>query len=337
MSASVFKRTSVAVLSVGAIVGGVTLGLALVDLVGIDAEELKVAGAVGLLTSVLSLALIATKEGLGGLARVFRYVFGKSSNFGLDDGVALVVGVATLSALLAFSTEVLWLGAPPPPPPSPPKCETQFEACKQYDAGTVGCDTCKGLQTINQELERLKLEGIGAFPLWFGNAHTDNGELNGESKGVALTADQFRNWRAGLFGRTSWHTGNAYCVVGHSSIAPFKGWSRAKSNALNRQAANLRADNVAEALLAALKREGRRSKVASCHWGSYGAMVRPNARTGEHLSGADKQLFSRSVFVYGMSPKARRSTDELGLLCGELITERLKTGPLDLKCSEFAS
>ena len=333
-STEVFKRVLVAVLAVAAIVGGGVLGSEfhndLDEVWGFDDEKLKSAGEFGLLASLLSLALMATKEGLGSLSslvRLLRYAFGKPETFRPEEGIVLFIGIAALSALPVFSAQAYWF--PPPPPTSPQQCETKFEACEKLHAGTE-CNTCEALQTINQQLERLRLDSIGAFPLWFGNAQTDHGELNSESEGVALADDQFESWQPSLFGGASWHPGIAYCVVGHSSVARFKGWPQGKSNELNCQAANLRADNVA----AALRKEAHGSRVASCHWESYDAMVRPKAQSGEHLSDADRQLFSRSVFVHAVSSQAAQSTEELGLLCDQLIAKRLKMQALDLKCIE---
>ena len=332
-AAEVFKRALVAVLAVAAIVGGGCLGELinnhLAAALDFDQDKLKFAGDAGLLTTALSLVLMATKqeEGLSSLIRLLRYIFGKSGTFMPKEGIVLFIGIAALSALPVFSAKAYLVEYPPPPPPQ--QCETKFEACKELHAGTE-CNTCEALQTINQQLERLRLDSIGAFPLWFSNAHTDHGELNSESEGVALADDQFESWRPGLFEGAAWHPGIAYCVVGHSSVARFKGWPQGRSDELNCQAANLRADNVA----AALRKEARGSRVASCHWESYDAMVRPKAQSGEHLSDADRQLFSRSVFVHAVSSQAARSTEELGPLCDQLISKRFKMQTLDLKCVE---
>lgn len=330
----VFKRVLVAVLAVVAIVGGGFLGYELnSDLVGAwnfedEKKKLKFAGEAGLLASVLSLALMATEEGLSSLIRLLRYIFGKSRTFRPKEGIVLFIGIAALSALPVFSA-LAYLGRIPPSPTPHQQCETKFEVCSRLHAGTE-CDTCEALQTINQQLERLRLDSIGAFPLWFSNAHTDHGELNSESEGVALADDQFESWRPSLFEGAAWHPGIAYCVVGHSSVARFKGWPQGRSDELNCQAANLRADNVA----AALRKEARGSRVASCHWESYDAMVRPKVQSGEHLSDADRQLFSRSVFVHAVSSQAARSTEELGPLCDQLVSKRFKMQALDLKCVE---
>ena len=162
------------------------------------------------------------------------------------------------------------------------------------------------LDCLDDKLDNLKLERIAAFPLLFANARaerTDDGETLDPAVGVKLVDGQFKRWRDELFPDGQWPAASrddvAYCVVGHSSPAHFKGF--VDTDRLNREAANCRGQNAARALAASLKEKNVNHAVATCRWRDYKMMSRPEVASGEHLSDEDKWLFNRSAFVYPIS------------------------------------
>lgn len=128
----------------------------------------------------------------------------------------------------------------------------------------------------------------------------------------------------------------AYCVVGHSSEAPFRGFK--ETNRLNLEAANLRGQTAASALAAYLDGQGVNQPVAACSWRAYEAMSRPELASGEHLSAEDRWLFSRSATVYpitvpdnGPDLVAQHCTETMaGKMC------RTKATPQCARCLECA-
>ena len=148
------------------------------------------------------------------------------------------------------------------------------------------------------------------------------------------TDGQFRRWREGLFPDGRWpddlRDDVAYCVVGSSSPARFRGFK--DTNSLNLEAANRRGRSMAEALAAYLSGQGVDQVVAACHWCDFGTMSRPEAVNGEHLTDEDRWLFNRAAIVYPIS--LDENEQDLGLRCTESVAERVCGSGIHLKCAK---
>ena len=351
MSAEQWKRVLAGVLALLFIFLGVEaghyLGDAYLDSGECVEQNRDVVSGVGFFGVLLSI-LMAFRDGLGAIGEFFRYLIGRKNDFSWSkEGFAIGVGAFALIVLSSFST--LTLVEECPVPPEPPKCQTTFEACGTLSLGAE-CDACNAHQSIHrtvrkidQELDSLKLERVGAFPLLFSNARTNGGQLTAESPGIQLADGQFERWRHDLFGSATWPLdtvdGLVYCVVGYSSLASFEGKTREQSNVLNCKAANLRAANVAAALAEAVKSKPVGTpRVASCRWRSYEAMVRPHLHPDAHLSEGDRHLVSRSVFVRAFRKAQAPSTSDAKsgapMSCPEWVASESNAQPEDLECLE---
>ena len=175
-------------------------------------------------------------------------------------------------------------------------------------AGLGGVDDA----VADKVLERLRREGLclsmgscgggtasmeSMLTLFYENAHLDPGNsLSEGSHGVRLTDEHEARLESlavafAPCAKPPDHVVN-FKVRGHSSTAEFKKFTSDKSNALNLEAANLRAKVVAEYL-------DQSGFVAdSLEWNSYDAIDRPYSDSSELISGeTDQEALNRSVFV----------------------------------------
>lgn len=304
-------------------------------------EDVTLAGVLSLAATLLSLAVTASKDGLEGIAKIWRAATQGGETIRLLDVGRTMIGLAAASVFLSFFF-VAQGGCEPPEPP--PICSTMYEACENLPAGTE-CRTCNAHEEVIEEIERLKndlqelkLRRVGAFPLLFSNARTGGDELTRESHGVHLPARGLERWQEGVFGNVAWPLGEdiGYCVVGHSSIAPFRdqaGKRVSNSDDRNKLVANYRAANFASGVASAMVRQGRRPRVATCRWVSYDTIARPRLVGDDHLSEQDKHLISRSVFVHAV-PLTDVAGD-LGTRCPSVVAERTEHPAEGLECSEL--
>ena len=301
-----------------------------------------VTGGLGTFSAVISLAFSVSKAGFLHIGSLYRFVrHGDSANYRwLVDGAMLGFSAFALSGLLSFS-----LGTAVKKCPPPPECQSAHPFC----AGSRTEDDCRlckmhgkiqdQIQANREEINRLQLQRVGAFPLLFQNARSDGQEL---SHGVQPTADQFASWHNNLFGNNDrWPAaateGIGYCVVGFSSPADFKGKPRSVSDDLNVCAAKLRADGIAERLVPFLKQYQNSPQVASCRWHSYSTMKRPRVLPDAHLELSDRHQISRSAFVHGMPlpPDTEEGGNDVGSACHKFMTQKLGVEDGDLLCSTF--
>ena len=299
-----------------------------------------VTGGLGGFATVMSVIFSASKAGFIHVDNLLRFVrHGDREQYHwFSDGTVLAVAGFVFSGLLSFSWGAALDECDAPPSPSPlPICETAFVACKgsRTESDCRLCNVEQEIQAAREEIDRLQLERVGAFPLLFENAGTDGDKLS--QRGIQLAPGQLATWHRKLFGDAPWPAAAtrdvAYCVVGFSSRAPFAG--RKDSNELNVRAAQCRADSVAAELPSVLDQAA--PQIASCRWCSYGAMARPRLRSGEHLATSDKHLISRSVFVHGFRVTPEDGFD-VGATCRKLMAQKLGVdgdGGSCLSCSTF--
>ena len=307
-------------------------------------EARYVTGGLGTFSAVISLAFSVSKAGFLHIGSLYRFVrHGDSANYRwLVDGAMLGFSAFALSGLLSFSLGAAIEKCRPPPPP--PECQSTHPFC----AGSRTENDCRlcemhgkiqdHIQANREEINRLQLQRVGAFPLLFQNARSDGQEL---SQGIEPTADQFASWHDNLFGNDQWPAAAtedvAYCVVGFSSPADFKGKSRNVSDDLNVCAAKLRAEGVAERLVPFLKQYQNSPQVASCSWRSYDAMKRPRLLPDAHLELSDRHQISRSAFVHGipLPSDTEEGGNDVGSACHKFMTQKLGVEDGDLLCSSF--
>ena len=295
------------------------------------AEDITLAGMLGLAAALLSLAVTASREGLEGFGKIWRGASQGGETISLLDVGRTMIGLAAASVLLSFFF-VVQRGCE-----EPEICRTEYDACRQLPAGAE-CRACNAherileeIENLKDDLEQLKLHRVGAFPLLFSNARTGGSAPTWKSRGVALPEGSFGRWQKSVFGRAEWPLGEdvGYCVVGYSSTAPFRdrtGRAAPSSDHWNELVANYRAVNFARAL------QDLRPRVASCRWDSYDAISRPQLFGDDHLSEQDKHLISRSVFAHAVS--LENMAEDLGAYCTGVVAERTDSPIGSLECSE---
>lgn len=325
------KRVAVALAALAVVVGGGLVGPSIADkflgpIACGDTSLLQATGVVGVFSGVLTLVGIALRDGFGGLVSLLRYVSGSPVDWAKEGLVGLFIGVLALSglsALGAFVAEAVVIDESCPQS----TCATQFnEVCGKLEAGPAchACNTRNAHRLLDEKLDRLLRQRIAGSALLFPNARaerTEDDERLDPEVGVKLADGQFRRWREGLFPDGGWpddlRDDVAYCVVGTSSPAPFRGFKH--TNRLNLEAANRRGQSAAGALARYLSSQGVDQVVAACGWCEFETMSRPEAVNGEHLTDEDRWLFNRAAFVYPIS--LDKNEHDLG--CTEYVAERV--------------
>lgn len=316
-------------LVVAGILAGVRLADALREPAACVAENITLAGALSLAATLLSLAVTASKDGLEGLAKIWRAASRGGETIRLLDVGRTMIGLAAASVFLSFFV-VVQRGCE-----EPEICRTEYDACRQLPAGAE-CRACNAhervlgeIENLKNDLQQLKLHRVGAFPLLFDNAGIDDGKLSRDSYGIELPYARFEQWQENVFGDAAWPLGEdvGYCIVGYSSTAPFRGRRPQESEDLNVLAANLRMVNFARTLHHKVT-----GQVAKCKWRSYDEIARPRLLVGDHLSEQDKHLISRSVFAHAVS--LEDVAGDLGAHCTSVVAERTGSLTGSLECSE---